>query len=245
MSDETGSTKPASRTDEVIEDAVIVPDEPAATSASESASETPVRTADVTPLATEQPAAPQVVYVHTPPPPRKAGNRGIGSLLALVSALVYAALLAVVTMIIFAITLGGTLTFAFLGSANFYVPVLFFAVASVLVVLVVNRAGWAAHVVGSLVVGVIVYFGTIGALLLTQGVILLTPDEAAALFSGVARNPIVIAAALLAREVALWSGAIIGRRGRKLKARNVEAHQAWQREVAETKAEHERVAQPV
>lgn len=244
MSDETGSTKPAARTDEVIEDAVIVDDDTAAAPATESSTDAPVRTAEVTPTTT-QPAGPQVVYVHTPPPPRKAGNRGIGSLLALLSALVYAALLAVVTMIIFAITLGGAVTFAFLGSANFYVPVLFFALASVLVVLVVNRAGWAAHVIGSLVVGVVVYFGTIGALLLTQGVILLTPDEAAALFSGVARNPIVIAAALLAREVALWSGAIIGRRGRKLKVRNAEAHQAWQREVAETKAEHERVAQPV
>lgn len=237
MSDETGSTKPAPRQDEVIEDAVIVDDE----TTPDSAGSTVV---DVAPVSAE-PAAPQVVYVHTPPPPRKAGNRGVGSLLAVASAVVYAILLAIVTTVIFAITLGGTITFAFLSSANFYVPVLFFLLASVLVVLIVNRAGWAAHVIGSLAVGVIVYFGTIGALLLGQGVVLLTPDEAAALFSGVARNPIVIAAALLAREVALWSGAVIGRRGRKLKARNIDARQAWEREVAETKAEHERVARAV
>jgi hypothetical protein len=238
MSDETASTKPAPRQDEVIEDAVLVDDETAPATATDSAA------VEVAPVATE-PTGPQVVYVHTPPPPRKAGNRGIGSLLALASALVYAVLLAIVTMVIFAITLGGTITLAFLSSANFYVPVLFFLLASVLVVLIVNRAGWAAHVVGSLAVGVIVYFGTIGALLLGQGVVLLTPDEAAALFSGVARNPIVIAAALLAREVALWSGAVIGRRGRKLRARNIDARQAWEREVAETKAEHERVARAV
>jgi hypothetical protein len=182
-----------------------------------------------------------VVYVQTPAPPRKAGNRGIGSLLAIVSVLVYAALLAVVVALIFAAQVG-SFTFAFLTNVTFYVPVLFFLVASILVVLIVNRAGWAAHVVGSLVVGVVVYFGTIGVLLLNQGVILQTPAEASLLFAEAARNPIVIAAALLAREVSLWSGAVIGRRGRSLKARNAVAREAWAREVAETRAAHERGA---
>ncbi len=242
MSDETPTTPaprkaPAARKNETIEDAVVV-DEPAPSTASDAAA-SPVKVVPVT--QTESPSAPQVVYVQTPAPPRKAGNRGIGSLLAIVSGLIYAALFAGVVALILAAQVG-SFTFAFLANATFYVPVLFFVVASVLVVLIVNRAGWAAHVVGSLVVGVVVYFGTIGVLLLNQGVILQTPAEAAVLFSEAARNPIVIAAALLAREVALWSGAVIGRRGRSLKARNAVAREAWAREVAETRAAHERGA---
>lgn len=242
MSDAPASGQGRKATDSDIEDAVIVDDAPSGPV--ETVGDAPAPATETT-SRSAPPAEPQVVYVHTPPPPRSLGNRGIGSLLAVASAVVYAALLAAATTIIFAVSLRGTITLAFLTSANFYVPVLFFVVASVLVVLVVNRAGWAAHVVGSLVVGVIVYFGTIGVLLLGQGVVLLTPNQAAELFSSVARNPIVITAALLAREVALWSGAVIGRRGRKLKARNVQARQEWEREVAETKAESERVARAV
>jgi len=112
----------------------------------------------------------------------------------------------------------------------------------VLVVLVVNRANWWVHIVGSIFVGLIVYFGTIGLGLLTTGIVQNTPAEAAARFSAQLLNPFVIIAALLAREVALWTGAILSRRGRKLRVRNAEAHEAWQREVAETKAEGQRLA---
>ena len=53
-------------------------------------------------------------------------------------------------------------------------------------------------------------------------------------------NPVVVAAALIAREVSLWTGSLIARRGRRLTVRNAEARTAWEREVAEKKAEYER-----
>ena len=43
-------------------------------------------------------------------------------------------------------------------------------------------------------------------------------------------------AAVVAREVAIWTGAILSRRGRKLKARNAEARAAYEREAAERRA---------
>jgi hypothetical protein len=247
MSDDSAAATatPKPKKDEVIEDAVVV-DEPV---------ETPVvveeaTTSETEPVvATEDPAAAdvsgepghRVVYVQVPAAPRKLGNRGIGSLVALLSAVVFTAILALITAIIgFANT--GVLSFAFLGRADFYIPTLFFAIAFVLLVLIVNRANWWAYIVGSLVVGVVVYFGTIGLGLLSTGVVLMTPDEASVSFRESLGSPFVIVSALLAREVALWTGGIISRRGRRLRARNVENRAAYDRELATTRAEHERAS---
>ena len=39
-----------------------------------------------------------------------------------------------------------------------------------------------------------------------------------------------IIAALLAREVAMWTGGVLARRGRALKVRNADAHAAYEKE---------------
>ncbi len=189
---------------------------------------------------TGEPAAPvHTIYVHAPQPPKGRGNRVVGTLIALASAVLFGVLYAVVLAIIIAAQTGAG-TAAFLGSIDFYVPVLFFAAGSVVVVLVVNRAGWWAHVIASLLVGLFVYFGTVGTGLLIGGVVLQTPQGAARLFGEALANPFVIAAALLAREVALWTGAVISARGRRLKARNAEARAAYDEEAARHRAEYER-----
>jgi hypothetical protein len=224
--------RPRTPKPEVIEDAVVV-EEPAVAAAAE--------TTKVEPVVIDLPA-PQVVYVQAPPPPKKKGNRGIGSVLAVLSGLVFAAAFALVVAAIASLTGVGRFTLSFLAQPNFYVPVLFYVIGAVLLVVIVNRAGWAAYVLGSIFVGLLVYFGTVGVLLLGQGVILKTPAEAAALLAVGLSNPLVIAAGLVSREVSMWTGALISRRGRRLKARNIDAHEAWQREVAEQKAEHERAA---
>lgn len=239
MSDEMAASapkKPRSTKPEVIEDAVVV-EEPATTT------EAPSEPTKVEPVVIDAPAPSlQVVYVQTPPPPRKKGNRGIGSVLAIASGLIYAAAFALLVAAIATIIGIGRFTPSLLAQPSFYVPVLFYIIGAVLLVIIVNRAGWAAYVLGSIFVGLLVYFGTVGVLLLGQGVILKTPEEAAALFSLGLTNPLVIAAALVAREVSMWTGALISRRGRRLKSHNAEAHAAWEREVAEKKAEHERTS---
>ncbi|MDO7882855.1 hypothetical protein [Antiquaquibacter soli] len=240
MTDATSSSsarKP--KKSEVIEDAVVVEEtavEPAPKPAESSEPRVVEAVVEPEPV---RPAQPQVVYVQAPAAPVKKGNRGVGALIALLSALVFTALLAIITAIIGGVATG-RFSFGFLAQANFYLPTLFFVIGFVLLVLLANRANWWAYIVGSVVVGLVVYFGTVGAVLLGSGVILRTPDEAAAMFANGLANPIVIAAALLAREVSLWTGSIIARRGRRVKVRNTEAREAWERELAEKKAEHER-----
>ena len=249
MTDATAAPAPESRPkkDEIIEDAVVVDD---ATStpivveeATTSASEPVMATDDPAAAETEAPAEPahRVVYVQVPAAPKKLGNRGIGSLIAIAAAVVFTALLAVIYAVI-AYANSGVLTFAFLTRAEFYIPTLFFVIGFVLLVLIVNRANWWAFIIGSLLVGVVVYLGSIGLTLLGSGIISDTPDAAADRFAGALRAPFFIVAALLAREVALWTGGIISRRGRRLRARNLENRAAYDRELATTRAEHERAA---
>ena len=94
--------------------------------------------------------------------------------------------------------------------------------ASCCLVLIVNRAGWAAHVLGSIFVGLFVFFGGTGLVLLLH-VNQIPSNQVAQAFTLVLFSPGSIVAALLAREVALWMGFAIAARGRKVKARNVDA----------------------
>lgn len=198
-----------------------------------------VATADPAAVRTEErpvDAPQQVVYVQAPTEPRNRGNRGIGTLIAALSALIFVALLAVITAVIQYVG-SGRFDFGFLSQAQFYIPMLFFVLAFVLLVLLVNRGAWSAYIVGSVLVGLAVYFGTIGLGLLATGVISNTPAEANARFVTQLSNPFVIASALLAREVSLWFGALISRRGRSVKARNANAREIYERELAERRAQ--------
>jgi len=174
---------------------------------------------------------PRVVYVTAPTPPKIAGNRGFGAFIALVSALVFAIIFAIAVVIINA-TKSGRVDISFVQAPSFYVPIGFFALAAVIIALVINRAGWAAHVLSSIVVGLVVYFGTVGVLLLSIGVIQSTPEQAQLLFAQALIDPGVIAAGLIAREVSLWTGALVAKRGRKVTERNRETRTQWEAELA-------------
>jgi hypothetical protein len=181
--------------------------------------------------------APQIVYVTTPHPPKRRGNRALGTLIAVLASVVYAALLALVFAIVWASITGGA-DLGFVGSPNFYIPVAFFAAAMLLLVLVLNRAGWWSWVLGSIVVALVVYFGSAGVLILLRGAVLETAAAAGELYFEALLNPLVIIASLVAREVAIWAGVVISWRGRKVTARNVEARAAYDREQAERAAAH-------
>jgi len=243
MSDTTpAANKPRSTKDEVIEDAVIVEDAAAAPDpiVVEERVEEKVEPIVVEPIVVDTPAE-NVVYVQTPVAPRKRGNRGIGALIALASGVVFAAALALATAIIGFFS-GGRFTFNFLTAPSFYAPVLFFVIGFVLVVLIANRAAWWAYIVGSILVGVLVYFGTIGLGLLSAGVILKTPVEASEMYADLVTSPFVIISALLAREVSLWFGSLISRRGRSVKARNAEARATHDAELADKRGQSERAS---
>ena len=215
--------------------------EPVVATADPAAAETTVveREPDAAPIAATSAASMQTIYVPSPVPPRRKGNRGFGVLIALLSSLVFAALYAVAISAIRAVQTG-VFEFNFFGSLDFYTPIAFFIVAFVIVVLLVNRASWWSYVLGSIFVALFVYFGSVGTALLVNNVFGLTPTTAARLFSAALSNPFIIAAALLARETSMWMGALISVRGRKVKARNIESREIFDHESAERTAEYEK-----
>lgn len=170
----------------------------------------------------------QVIYVQAPVPPRKVENRGIGSLIAVGGAVVYGVLLAAITLLVQLATSGST-SVGFLATWDFYVPIGVFAIASVLLTLIVNRGPWAAHVVGSLFVGALVFFGSIGIAIMVNWLVWQLPDNLPLFLA----SPFYIVAAILAREVAVWFGWLIARRGKRLTARNAAARADFDARLAE------------
>jgi hypothetical protein len=197
-------------------------------------------TGEVAPAATTDSefAGREVVYVQAPVPPRLKGNRGIGSLLAVLGVAVFAAAFAALGYVLIAAGLAADgATFAdFILSPEFLIPIPIFLVAFVLLVLIVNRAGWAAHVFGSLLVGLAVYFGTAGVAL----VLFTVSGGDAPSYGDLLSQPFIIIAALIAREVSIWIGLAIAARGRRVKVRNHEIVDEWEREHADTRAQYER-----
>jgi hypothetical protein len=194
------------------------------------------------PAAAETPAAPfipaqQVVYVEAPKPFVKKGNRTFGVLMALLSTVIFAALLALADVVADAIN-GRTADFGFIATLDFYAPVLMFAIGFVILVLVLNRAGWAAHVIGSIFVGLVTYFGGTGLILLLH-INQIPSNEVAQSFTEVVFSSGLIISALLGREVSLWMGFAIAAHGRKVKARNVDARVLYDQEIAAKRAEYE------
>jgi hypothetical protein len=187
----------------------------------------------------------RVVFVESPRPPQLRGNRGAGAALALLGAVVFALAFAAGAAVLIAVTVDvptfSSVFSTFVQTSFYWVPILFFALGFVLLTLLVNRASWWVHVLGSLVVALFVYFASIGMLLILDG-LLAAPGEGAARFAQLATNPIIVLAAFLAREVSIWIGLAIAARGRRVRARNTETLAAFERDVAEKRAEHERAA---
>ena len=176
------------------------------------------------------PPVQEVIVVDAPVPPRKKGNRGIGVVLALLATVIFTALL-VGAAFVLSLLDGGDI--GFLTEPVFYIPSLVFFLGLVIVTLVLNRAGWWSHIIGSVIVGAITWFGSASLALLAAGMFTMNQTEANETFYAALFSPILIIAALLAREVAIWTGAILARRGRSLKLRNAEAQEAYEREQAE------------
>ncbi len=172
------------------------------------------------------------IYVSAPLPPKKKSNRGYGSLIALVGtvvfAIVYAAVIAAIGVLQYSTADFWSDFTNYVASAAFYVPVIFFAVAMILLVQIVNRAGWWVYIIGGFFVGAVVYFAFVGGAL-AQHASGLTPDAATRFVDTLWANAFGIAGGIAAREVSIWTGLWLAVRGRKLKARNAEARADYER----------------
>ncbi|GAB3028565.1 hypothetical protein GCM10027052_00130 [Parafrigoribacterium mesophilum] len=187
----------------------------------------------------------KTVYLTAPTPPRARGNRGIGTLMAVLATAAFAILLALVAALYrgLAGTEGLAAAFSswlpgFVALPLFYVPVAVFLVLFVVFVLLVNRAGWWVYVLGSFLLAAALYFASIGILLALDGMMFNFTGHTS--FASLAVNPAIVIATIVSREVAIWFGAAISSRGRRVKARNIEAAAAYERDTAEKKAEFER-----
>jgi hypothetical protein len=214
------------------------PDEnPSDTPVAYSAAETP--TADA-PTSAEPapPAQPTVVYVEAPKPPRPRGARGVGVLVALLAtavfAVVYAATAVLLGRLVPSLGIDGGL--ADLASRQYWIPVVVFALAHILLVVALNRAGWWGHVLGGFLVALVVWIGFLGAALISAGLVGAPAPEVGAELVRQLGNPLGFAAAVVAREVPIWVGWIVARRGRTARARNAAARAAYEQELAEHRA---------
>jgi hypothetical protein len=185
-----------------------------------------------------EPAQPTVVFVTAPQPPKKRGARGVGALVAVFStgvfAAVYAALVAVIAIAVRGVSLQEVVSS--LSAAAYWLPVIVFFLAYLLLVVIVNRAGWWAHVLGGFIVAIVVWVGFVGAAIIAAGAIGGSAMEVSAIVLQQLTNPLGFAAAIAAREVPIWVGGIVSRRGRTARARNVEARASYERELAEHRA---------
>jgi hypothetical protein len=231
---------PAEATDPVTPTEVAPIDEVSAPTADPvlAAPDSSTSTGQVEPVAVAAPSpAQQVVYVQAPKPFVKKGNRGFGILIAVLSTIIFVALYAVALVAIELVN-HQPVNVGFVTTEDFYAPAAIYLVGFIILALLVNRAPWPVHILGSIFVGLFVFFGATGLLLLLN-VNSIPSNQVSQAFTLALFSPGVIVAALLAREVSLWMGFVIASRGRKVKVRNVDAKVLYDQEIAAKRAEYE------
>lgn len=194
-------------------------------------SSAPVTPAVAAPVATQQPVTPprQPVYVQAPTEPKAKGNRGFGILVSLLATIVFAALYAGVIALLVIVNDGSVDPVNdVLIKAPFWIPVLFFFLAMVALVSVVNRGGWWAYVIGGFVVAAVVYASYLGGVLIEVAAGI-SPNEVAEVIQRSLFSPAAVISFVIAREVPIWFGAWVAARGRKVKERNIEARREYER----------------
>lgn len=184
---------------------------------------------------TPPPPAPRQVPTPVPAadaplPPRRRSNRLVGTAWVLLAALLFEVLYLAAFALVVLVAAGPAnvrLTMQQLVSTPFaWLPVLLFALFYELTVLLLNRAGRFAYVLSSLIVAAIVYvLSAVLILAMQEGGISNEGNLGRALIA-----PQVVLIPLVAREVMLWTGLAIGARGRRVRRRNRDAQEAYERE---------------
>lgn len=183
------------------------------------------------------------LYMQQPDPPQKKANRLAGLLISLLATLgfgvVYAGLLAVWLAPQFppsTFLQEGILPY--LVSLGFVIPCVAFFVAMLILVLIFNRSGWWVYaVLGVLVAAATWLAAGVGYSMSPQ--LSAQPEGAEHDIRRFLEFSLTIPAllsALAGREVAVWFGAWIGARGRKVKAKNLAAQEEYEQKLAELRA---------
>jgi hypothetical protein len=108
------------------------------------------------------------------------------------------------------------------------VPVIVFFLAWVLLIVVLTRAPWWGYVIGGFVVALITYAGALGGALV-QNAFEVAPSQVPSFLLAQALTPAAVLAFIIAREVPIWFGVWVGKRGRAVRVRNIEAREEYER----------------
>ncbi|MGY3127904.1 hypothetical protein ACVWW9_001403 [Agrococcus sp. UYP33] len=197
--------------------------------------------ADDSTVAAPAAAGTPVVLVEEPVPPRRKGARAVGFAVALLATLIFAILFAAAFFAVgylFDRAFDATETLQTLWLLPSYLlPVIVFFLGYWLLTLIVNRAGWWAHVLGGFIVALLVYVAHLaGAYMETQGGwagYTALPGIDARALSELLLAPLSVLAFVLAREVPIWVGGIVARRGRKAREHNRQAMDDFNAENAD------------
>ena len=221
---------------------VLAPDEmPSAAAEPEIILEdTPARDGEIR-ISSDHPMA--ALYMQSPMPPDLKGNRGAGSLIALLATVGFTLVLAAVYAIWIMPTYPPSTYVSegiipMLTNWGFIAAIVGFVVALILLVLIVGRAGWWAYVLGGFLVGVVVWVcAAVGAALYARyqlgETVWLHPLSVLQQFGFTMP---AITAGIVAREATIWFGAWIGFRGRRVRARNAELLEEYETALAEVQA---------
>lgn len=190
-------------------------------------------------------AAPGPIFVQAPEPPRARGNRGAAGLIGLLAAVAFGVLYAAVAYLwqifVAAVPAMGTeavldpLAFAtdVLLQPSFWVTVVAFWLSFWLLGVFVNRARWWSWVVLGLIVALLTYVGHILGAFLAAPFWNITASEGADLLLNVVFTPMALAAIIIAREVTIWFGAWVSRRGARVTVQNQVERDEYERLMSE------------
>ncbi|UWF77205.1 MULTISPECIES: ABC transporter [Microbacterium] len=179
--------------------------------------------------------APQPIFVQAPEPPRELGNRGTAAGIGLLATLCFALLY--LGTILGLGALEGDVTgeniadaaLAPLTTWSFWVPVVVFFLAFWLLGVFINRGRWGLWVIFGLFVAAAAYGGHLLGQLFQAGFWRIGPAASAELVNEQLLAPLAIAAFVFARELTVWFGAWVARRGARKKELNAEAQREYER----------------
>ncbi|WP_051090679.1 hypothetical protein [Microbacterium sp. 11MF] len=208
----------------------------AATAAASHVDQTPTTVTSSEPAAAPTAAySQQPIFVQAPEAPRPRGNRGAAGLIGLLAALVFAVLYLVAILGLDALENGLTVdTVAqrlveVVTTWAFWVPVAVFFLGFWLLGAFINRGRWGLWVVFGLIVGAVAYGGHILGQLFQAPFWSIAPSRANEIVGEQLLAPLAVIAFVLGREITIWFGAWVARRGRRVTELNDEAQREYER----------------
>jgi hypothetical protein len=180
-------------------------------------------------------AQPQPIFVQAPEEPRPRGNRGAAGAIGLLAAISFAILYLAAGLVIGLVdgSISGDSVTTWLSHEvvtwGLWVPTVVFFLAFWLLGAIINRGRWGAWVIFGLLVGVAAYGGHILGQLFEAPFWMITASEGAKVVDEQLFAPLAIAAFVIGRELTIWFGAWVARRGRRMTELNVEARREYER----------------